>query len=389
MTADLSIRGLGAKFENPIMLGSGTLVEKYEHVQPYIDANIGGIVPRSTRLILERRTHPVPHLYETGRKRRPVMLNAEWTGADISYWRPFLQDMADSGKVAMSISGRDIAGCVEVCKELDNYAGWQFHEINVSCAHSNDQHGMITRDQEHIYRLISELKDAGIEQPIAIKLGYSQQFLELCQTAKDAGADAIVAINTFGPVFDFYIDNAGKPQAVVGISGAKGGLSGTPLFQIALTAIAEIKSQIDIEVIGCGGVNNGEDIIKMIMAGASLVQVYSAAHVRGTKAPEYFQRLLIDLDRTMHRYSIDSLDSVKGKALTLLNQGTEMAVKVPRVDEKTCIGCDACIPICLPNAIYKKPTEDNRTIVGIDQQLCVGCGHCLHVCPTQPNALEL
>jgi dihydroorotate dehydrogenase (NAD+) catalytic subunit len=385
----LSASFMGKMLKNPVLLGSGTLVEHYEQIQPYFDAGIGGVVPRTTRKLMKRKTHPIPHLYENGSKHQPVMLNAEWTGADIEYWRSHIDMMAESEKISMSISGRDIDDCVEVCKELDKYKGWLYHEINVSCAHSNAQHGMITRDKKHIYELISRLKDAGVSQPIALKLGYSEAILELCHIAKEAGVDAIVAVNTYGPVFDFYIDNSGVPQSVVGVAGAQGGLSGAPIFQIALTAVANIKTQVDIDVIGCGGVTSGQDVIKMIMAGASLVQVYSAAHVRGVHAPKYFKKLISDIETEVKRYNYPGLHSIKGAALGLLKQPTEMELKIPTVDKASCIGCDICISVCLPVAIYKIDEMDKKSMVDIDGQKCVGCGHCLHVCPTQPNSLSL
>jgi dihydroorotate dehydrogenase (NAD+) catalytic subunit len=390
-TNRLSVSIFKNTFTSPLIVASGTLIEKYNEINLYLSAGAGAVAPRTTRLVMERKSHPTPHLYHTGSRKFPIMLNAEWTGADIEYWRPYLQQMSTNLKTIMSVSGRDIAGCVKVCKELDQFSGWPYLEINVSCAHSNNVHGMITRNEEHIRSLVSALKDADIQTPFAIKLGYSDQIVFLANVAKEAGADAIVAINTFGPVFDFDLDDAGTPQPVVGISSGKGGLSGAPLFNIALTAIGEIKRQVKIPVIGSGGVVNAEHVLKMMMAGADAVQVYSAAHVRGINAPAYFTETNRALLKLLDKYKINSVSDVVGKALYILEQETHMSVKVPVLNQSQCIGCDLCIDICLPKAIsYSDSITTNKFghVVKINDETCIGCGHCVPVCPTTPRALN-
>ena len=146
MDTFLSTELFGKKLVSPVLLGSGTLIEKFEDISPYVDAGIGGVVPRTTRKILRRQTHPVPHLYQTDRRKFANLINAEWTGASIDYWRPYLDGMSGSEKVVMSVSGRDIDDCIDVCRELDRYGGWLYFEINVSCAHSNNVHGYINKD---------------------------------------------------------------------------------------------------------------------------------------------------------------------------------------------------------------------------------------------------
>ena len=168
---------LGSILPSPLILGSGTLVEQPQRVRPFLLAGAGAVVPRTTRKVMERKTHPIPHLYQVGTRRNPLMLNAEWTGSDLEFWRPYLADLAETKQVIMSIYGRDIDGCVEVCRELDKYKGaWVYLEINISCAHSNDLHGMIARNSEHITRLISSIKDAGVTAPIALKMGHSVKY---------------------------------------------------------------------------------------------------------------------------------------------------------------------------------------------------------------------
>jgi len=373
---------LGSQFDNPLVVASGTLTETFEQAQRFIEVGAGSVIPRSTRLHVVREVHPSPHLFQS----RENMINAEWTGADITYWRPYLEELGKQNpKVIMSISGRNIADCVTVCRELDQY-NFPILEINVSCAASSGVHGQITRDQEFVKQLCDSIKNAGVKTPISMKLGHSDGIIEVAGSAKEAGADAITAINTLGPVLDFYIDENGKPQRVVGISGAKGGLSGSAIFNTALTDVAEISRQIEIPVMASGGIMKPEDAVKMVMAGAGLVQLYTVLHRHGISAPRAltsFREKLLDY---MDAHNIQALSNVRGSALSLMEEETELTPQIPTVNAMKCIGCIACTQVCLPGAI-KLPVVDGRKIVRISDEQCVGCGHCVSVCPK--DALSL
>lgn len=383
----LEIDLLGRAIPSPLILGSGTLIEKIEHVQPFLEAGVGAVVSRTTRKIMERQVHPSPHLYQTGRKGNEMMLNAEWTGAAIEYWVPFLEKMAEMKQVIMSVSGRNINDCVEVCKILDQFS-FPMIEINISCAHSNSVHGFITRNGEHIRRIVGEIKEAGVVTPIGLKLGHSDYIVELAQIAKEEGVDAIIALNSFGPLFDFSIGSDGNPVRVLGIQGAKGGMSGVPLFQIALTDVAEIRRQVGIPVIGCGGVRTAEDVVKMMMAGAKAVQIYTAAHVKGIYAPSVFKDINSKLVKFIDAVEVEKIHDIRDRAQPLLNQETNLDPLIPAVVEEKCTGCDLCVPVCLPKAIdAKKLGSNSRSHVIAINERCIGCGHCVSVCPTK--ALEI
>jgi|GEM_PF-89326 len=365
------------RLDSPLILGSGTLVERYEQIEPFTRVGVGAVVPRTTRAIMVRKSQPSPCLFQTGSKNNEMMLNAEWTGADISYWRHYLEQMAAGGKVIMSVSGRDIDGCVAVCKELDSY-GFPLLEINVGCSHSNSIHGWITRNEEHVRRLVGSIKDAGVITPIGIKFSHSDFIVEMASAAKEAGIDCIVAINTFGPLLDFDISK-GTPQRVLGIQGSMGGMSGSPLFNIALTDVARIVKEVDIPVIGCGGVSNATDAVKMIMAGALAVQIYTAAHVRGVNAPSVFEEVNQGLRNYMVQHGVQNIAAMRGLALPLLDYPTALEPTAPAVVGNSCVGCNSCVNVCLREAIhivksnrYKRPE--------IDGKACVGCGHCVSVC---------
>ncbi len=383
-SADLQTEFLGNTFENPLIVASGTLVERYEQIQPFIDAGAGAVIPRTTRLVMERTVHPSPHLYHEGARARANMMNAEWTGSDISYWRQYLGRIAESSKIAMAVSGRDIEGCIAVCKELDQH-DIPFIEVNVGCGVTNGVISAITRDEEHVRRLVGSIKQAGVETPIALKLGHSDSIVPLCQIAKDEGADGIVAINTLGPVFDFTIGSDGKPRSVLGVSGAKGGLSGSDIFRTALTDVATIKREVQIPVAASGGVTSAERAVKMIMAGADVVEVYTLLHDSGQQAPNAMSKLLDSFEDYLSLHGISSVEGIKSAALHLMDQPTELKPQIPIVAEELCTGCDRCVPVCLPDVIKPSHEAANRNghVVNIHQDGCVGCGSCISVCPVE------
>ncbi len=387
---DLTTELFGRKFTNPIILGSGTLGDSIERVKSLLQCNTGGIIPRTTRLHYApgRDHHPSPHLDIIPGKN---MRNAEWTGATIDYWRPSLENLSKSNRVMMSVSGRDIEGCLSVCQELDQY-NFPFLEINISCAHSNEAHGFITRNSEHIRQLIRTLKDGGIKTPIAIKLGHSDFIVQLAKIAEESGADAIVAINTVGPVIDFDI-SSGKPVFTLGISGGKGGLSGEAIFNTALTDVMDISKHLSIPVIGCGGVSRAEDVVKMIMVGASMVEVYTAAHLHGKKAPEFLDKLINNFGEWLKGNGYSQVSQIKDLALNSVSNNNQMIPLIPQLKNELCMGCSKCASICLEEGVISMVNggieERNGKIhPEIKSDNCIGCGACVSVCPTNALFLE-
>ncbi len=388
---DLSTTLFGKRFKNPLILGSGTLVERPDQITPYIADGAALVVPRTTRAVMERATHPIPHLWQEGRRADPNFFNSEWTGADIDFWRPTLAEHLQSGNVVMSVSGRDIEGCLRVCQELDAYGRWPYIEVNISCAHSNYAHSVINSDIEHTKRLVGSLYNLRLQSPIALKLGYSAALMEMCRCAHDEGIDGLVLLNTFGPVFHFDINSQGEAVRTSGLSGSMSGLSGAPLFPIALDAVAHAFHETRLPIVACGGVSSGREALQMLMAGAQAVQVYSAAHSLGERGPTVFARILQDLRKLLNKYQVSRLDDIIGAAVPIMEYKTNMEKYVPTVLDDHCIGCGICVEICLPNAITEIERDNSKSdlkTVRIDNDTCVGCGHCIPVCPTGIRALQ-
>ncbi len=373
--SDLKCKILGTTFSSPIWLGSGTISENKERVDKFLKSEVGAIVPRTTRFKYApgRKSHPSYHLDINMNEK--WMRNCEWTGNLINYWRPYLKELSKTRRIIMSVSGRVIDDCLKVCKIIDKY-NFSFIEINVSCAHSNEAHGFITRNSEHISVLVKTLKK-NIKTPIALKLGHSDFIVDLAQVAEKSGADAIVAINTYGPVIDFNI-NSGKPELTLGIHSGKGGMSGKAIFHIALTDVASLIQNLKIPIIACGGVTKPEDAIKMIMAGASAVQIYSAVHMAGNQGVVFLDNFIKDFDAWINKYGYSNINSFKGILLPELSRAHQMNKNIPKYNKDLCTKCKTCTNICLENAISLSKNK-----ITINKSKCIGCGACVSVCPTK------
>ncbi len=372
---NLSCKILGTTFSNPIWLGSGTITENKKRIDKFLESKVGVIIPRTTRFKFapNRKFHPSYHLDIN--KKEKWMRNCEWTGNVLDYWREYLEELSETNRVIMSVSGRDISDCLKVCKIIDEY-DFPFIEINVSCAHSNEVHGFITRNSEHISILVKTLKK-NIKTPIALKLGHSDFIVDLAKIAEKSGVDAIVAINTYGPVIDFDINN-GKPELILGINNGKGGLSGKTIFHIALTDVVNLNQNLKIPIIACGGVTKPEDAIKMIMAGASAVQIYSAVHMAGKQGDLFLNKFIEDFGNWLNKYGYTNIDSFKGILLPKLSRTHQMDRIIPKHNENICTKCKECVSICLENAIS---LSNNK--ITINKNKCVGCGACVSVCPNK------
>ncbi len=373
--ADLSCKILGTTFSSPIWLGSGTITNNKKRIDKFLKSEVGAIVPRTTRLKYApgRKFHPSYHLNIN--RNEKIIRNCEWTGNLITYWQPYLKELSKTKKIIMSVSGRDISDCLNVCKIIDKY-NFPFIEINISCAHSNEAHGFITRNSEHISVLVKTLKK-NIKTPIALKLGHSDFIVNLAKVAEKAGVDAIVAINTFGPVLDFDI-SSGKPELTLGINSGKGGLSGKIIFHTALTDVANLFQKLNIPIIACGGVTIPEDAIKMIMAGASAVQIYSAAHIAGNKRYTFFNKFINDFHSWLNKNGYMTIDEIKGMLLPTISRPHQMNKIIPKHNQKLCVKCKSCVNICLEGAIS---LHNNK--ISINKNKCIGCGACASICSTK------
>lgn len=258
------------KLPNPTMLASGVLCNGSLLKRAAIEGGAGAVVTKS--LTKENREgYPTPVIAGVDES----LINAVGL-ANPGYEKYISEDLpiAKEGKVPVVVS---VAGKVEEFEEIcvrAEQAGANAVELNLSCPHVK-KHGIeIGADPTAVRNLVKEL-DGILKIPIHVKLGLSDQIYSSAAAAQDAGADAIVVINTIRAM---AIDvNARRPV----LSNVYGGLSGPAIHPIALRCVHELYPKISIPIVGCGGVEDWRTAVEFLLAGASAVQVGSAVAVRG------------------------------------------------------------------------------------------------------------
>lgn len=244
---DLTTRVGTVAFETPLLLASGYITETPTFFLRAHKKGCAGMVTRSLKIRVppERQRVPAPRYAVPN---PDTMLNCEWGNEHPwTRWRDEWVEEArkTNAPLIVSLSGRDIEGCVELARAFDAVDGVSVYEINVSCSHSGALHGNLNVDRDHLIVLLKTLRPA-TQTPIWVKLAYSTQIVEMALIAEQLGADAIVSTNTIGPglLLDLM---TGRP--LLGIKGGAGGVSGHSIFPIALRCVYEISGIRYINVV--------------------------------------------------------------------------------------------------------------------------------------------
>lgn len=265
MIPDLSVSIGKLKLKNPVILASGTVGYGNE-ISEFTDlSKIGAIVTKSVSL-KPRKGNPPQRIVET-----PAgMLNAIGlanVGVEkfIEEKIPFLEKV--NSTVICNIAAGSIEEYVQCVKILDHQEVIKGFEINVSCPNVKEGGLIFGNDIEAVRKITDRTRNA-TEKPLIIKLSPNTSDIKLfAQAAKSAGADAVSAINTLvGTSFNI---NTRKPK----LQNITGGLSGPAIKPVALVKVLEISRNVDIPIIGIGGIMNWEDAVEFMIAGASAIQI--------------------------------------------------------------------------------------------------------------------
>jgi dihydroorotate dehydrogenase (NAD+) catalytic subunit len=216
-----------------------------------------------------------------------------------------------------------------------------------------------------------------VEVPVFVKLSPFRDMKTAAQAAAEAGTDGIAAINSYGPCLAIDIET-GRP--LMGSREGYGWMSGPLLKPLAVRCIFDVARTVDLPILGVGGVSRGEDAIEMFMAGASAVQVCTAAILRG---PTIFGKIANQIEKWLDEHGYRSIEEIKGLAIKRLKEHTLRTTHVPpllHIDK--CTACRLCEISCVYDAI--KVTDDKAVL---DESLCYGCGLCVTRC--RPRALEM
>ena len=264
-TVDLSVNIGSLKLRNPILLASGTVGYGNE-ISEFTDLNkIGGIITKSLSL-KPRKGNAPQRIVET-----PAgMLNAiGLTNVGVEVFLkekiPFLKQY--DVPIICNIAASTIEEYVECTKILTSEETIKAFEINVSCPNVTEG-GLEFGNNIKALSIITEKVRAETDKPIIIKLSPNVSYIAtFAKAAKENGADAVTAINTLvGTSFDIFTR---RPK----IHNITGGLSGPAIKPVALAKVLEISRNVQIQIIGSGGVMDWKDVVEFMIAGATAVQI--------------------------------------------------------------------------------------------------------------------
>ncbi len=223
----------------------------------------------------------------------------------------------------------------------------------------------VSNDPKPMQDAVRAAKDA-LDVPVLVKMSPFREVGLAAEAAAQAGADGIVAVNSYGPTLGIDIENGGRLWM-----GGKGygWMSGPALKPIALRAVYDIARAVDLPIIGVGGISRGADVVEFLMAGASAVQVCTAAITRG---PAIYGRIANELKGWMEKHGYADIAALRGLAQ---RQAAPLMSQPPRLTPDACTGCGLCVTSCVYDALH---LEDKK--IRLRPERCTRCGLCLSRC---------
>ena len=295
----LSVNLCGIELDNPIIPASGTFGFGYEFAELY-DINILGTFSFKGTTKEARFGNPTPRIAEcTNGMINAVGLQNPGVDKVIGVELPKLAKCFNK-KVMANVSGFSVDEYVYTCEKIDKCEQVGWIEVNVSCPNVHGG-GMSFGTSPEAAAEVTRAVKAVTTKPIIIKLSPNvTDIVSIAKACEAAGADGISLINT---LLGMRIDlRTRKPI----IANKMGGFSGAAIFPVAVRMVYQVAHAVDIPVVGMGGVSSAEDVIEMMLAGATAVQVGAANLID----PFACKKIIEDLPATMQKYGINSLEEI-------------------------------------------------------------------------------
>ena len=291
----------GLTLSNPLIPASGTFGYGYEFNELY-DINILGTFSFKGTTKDARFGNPTPRIAEC----EAGMINAvglQNPGVEkvINEELPKLKEVFNK-KVMANVSGFSVEDYVYTCERLDKeeQVGWL--EVNVSCPNVHGGGMSFGTSPEAAAEVTREVKKS-TTKPVIIKLSPNvTDIVSIAKACEEAGADGISLINT---LLGMRIDLKTKKPV---IANKMGGFSGPAIFPVAVRMVYQVSHAVNIPVIGMGGVSTAEDVIEMMLAGATAVEVGAANLIN----PYACRDIINDLPSVMDKYGIENLSDIIG-----------------------------------------------------------------------------
>jgi dihydroorotate dehydrogenase subfamily 1 len=371
--AELLTNAGGHLLPTPVLAAAGPLTETGEGMAACAAGGAAAVVAR-TICPLPPPTLPEPHFSDAYGLRGSALNIELWSPRPVEHWLAVEYPRAAAAGVPLIVSL--------------GYTAEHVRQLAPLVAPFADAVELSTQFLADDVRLMAEAvvaAKAALTVPVWVKLTASgRDVVTWARAAKDAGADAVVAIGAFGPCLAI---DAECGRVAFSATGGYAWMSGAAIKNIALRCVWDISRQVGIPVIGCGGVARGTDVVEYLMAGASAVQVGTAAVLHG---PALFGKINRELNTWLDTHSFAAVGELIGYTLRRM-QGRRVRHDhlPPLLDVDRCIGCEICPTSCVYGAL--EMVGERRTPgykVRLIADRCWGCGLCATRCPTRALAIK-
>jgi len=297
----MSVDLCGITLDNPVIPASGTFGYGYEFAKLY-DINMLGTFSFKGTTAMPRFGNPTPRIAEcTSGMINSVGLQNPGIDNVISEELPKLRKVF-SKPVMANVCGFSVDEYVEICRKLNDAGGIGWYEINVSCPNVHGggmSFGVCASEAAKVTKSVKEVS----KRPVIIKLSPNvTDITEIAKACENAGADGISLINT---MLGMRIDLKTKKPVIANVMG---GFSGPAVFPVALRMVYQVSKAVKIPVVGMGGVSSAEDVIEMMLAGATAVEIGTANLIE----PFACRDIIKELPSVMGKYGINELKDIIG-----------------------------------------------------------------------------
>ena len=297
----MNVNLCGIELDNPVIPASGTFGFGYEFAELY-DINVLGTFSFKGTTKDPRFGNPTPRIAEcTEGMINAVGLQNPGVEKVISEELPKLYKVFNK-KVMANVSGFSVEDYAYTVEKLDSVEEIGWFEVNVSCPNVHGG-GMSFGTQPEAAAEVTRAVRKVTKKPIIIKLSPNvTDIVSIAKACEEAGADGISLINT---LLGMRIDLRTKRPV---IANKMGGFSGPAIFPVAVRMVYQVAHAVNIPVVGMGGVSSAENVIEMMLAGATAVEVGAANLVN----PDACRDIIADLPRVMAKYGIENLSDIIG-----------------------------------------------------------------------------
>lgn len=299
----LSVNLCGVELENPVIPASGTFGFGYEFAEIY-DINCLGTFSFKGTTKDARFGNPTPRIAEcTAGMINAVGLQNPGVEKVIAEELPKLKKCFHKPVMA-NVSGFSVDDYAYTCQQLDKEEQIGWFEVNISCPNVHGGGMSFGTDPKAAAEVTRAVK-AVTNKPVIVKLSPNvTDIVSIAKACEQAGADGISLINT---MLGMRIDlNRRKPV----IKNKMGGFSGSAIFPVAVRMVYQVSNAVNIPVVGMGGISSAEDVIEMMMAGATAVEIGAANLIN----PFACRDIINELPQVLDKYKINEIKDIIGVA---------------------------------------------------------------------------